>query len=85
MGGALVGLGALLVLIGVIWIAVIAFSSGDVLWGILSILCGILAIVYAAQHMDKARTPLFLMIGGIVLEVVGSLLGGVNIGGGGGG
>jgi hypothetical protein len=79
MGGGIFGLGVLLTLIGAIWIAVIAFQSGDVLWGILSIFClmPIVAIVYAAQHMDKARTPMFIAIGGLVLEIVGAMLGGV--------
>jgi hypothetical protein len=78
MGGALVGLGALLVIIGVIWIAVIAFQSGDIVWGVLSLLCGLVAIIYAAQHMDKARTPLLMLAGGIVLEIIGSFLGGMG-------
>lgn len=78
--GALLYLGGVIALIGAIWIGVIAFQSGDVIWGILSIIClmPIVAIVYAAQHQDKARTPMFIAIGGLVLEVIGILFGGMG-------
>jgi hypothetical protein len=77
IGAILAGVGALLAVVGWIWTIVIAFQSGDTLWGILSI-CSLLAIVYAAMHMDKAKTQLFLMIGGILLQIVGGALGGTG-------
>lgn len=77
MGTALLSLGTLLVVVGWVWVIVLAFQSGDVLWGVLSIFCGILAIVWAAMHMDRARIPLFLMVGGIVVNAIGGALGGV--------
>lgn len=79
MGTALVSLGSLLMLVGVIWIAVTAFQSGDLVWGILSLLCLIATVIYALQHMDKTRNPLYLLVGGIVLEIVGGVLGGFSI------
>jgi hypothetical protein len=79
MGAALVGLGTLLIVVGWVWIIVMAFQSGDVLWGVLSIFCGILAIVWAAMHMDRARTPLLLMVGGIIVNAIGGALGGVSM------
>jgi hypothetical protein len=78
MGSILLAIGGVLTLVGWIWIIVIAFQSGDVVWGIVSIFCGIVALVYAAMHMDKARTPLFVLIGGIVLNIIGSALGGAG-------
>jgi hypothetical protein len=81
MGAVLVYGGGLLALVGAIWIAVIAFQSGEVVWGLLCIFCcmPIVAIIYAAQHQDKARTPMFIAIGGLILQVIGAFLGGVSI------
>jgi hypothetical protein len=79
MGSILAAVGGLLVLIGAIWIAVIAFQSGDIVWGVLSLICGIVAIIYGAQHMDKARTPLFMLIGGIVINLLAGAFGGFSV------
>lgn len=52
-------------LAGVIWVAVLAFQDGEPAWGIGSIICGIVAIVYAVKNMDRALIPLILMGVGI--------------------
>lgn len=53
-------------LAGVIWVAVLAFQDGEIGWGIGSIICGIVAIVYAVKNMDRALIPLILIGVGIV-------------------
>ena len=45
MAGLLIGIASLISIVGWIWIIVIAFSSGEPVWGFLSI-CGLLALVY---------------------------------------
>lgn len=67
-------LGGLLLLIGAIWIAVIAFQNEEVVWGIFSIFCGIAALIYGVQHFDEAKVPLGLLVVGIVLSMAGRLM-----------
>jgi hypothetical protein len=64
-------LGSIAALVGAIWIAVIAFQNGDTVWGVLSIFCGIVAIVYGAQHFEECKVPLILLIVGAVVGGVG--------------
>jgi hypothetical protein len=78
---AVAGIGGICTLVGVVWIAVIAFQKNDILMGILSLVCGIVALVYGVQHMDEAKVPLILLVVGIVLSGVGQLAGGL-LGGG---
>lgn len=77
--GAVMGLCGL---VGIIWIAVIAFQSGEVVWGIASIVCGIAAIIYGAKNFEKAKIPLGLIVLSIVGNIVVSVLGGLGGGGG---
>jgi hypothetical protein len=77
MGGILTGVGGLIFVIGWIWILVIAFQNGDVIWGILSLLCGLVGLIYAIQHFEQAKIPLGLLAGGIVLNIVGAAMGGI--------
>jgi 1,4-dihydroxy-2-naphthoate octaprenyltransferase len=67
-------LGSLMALVGAIWIAVIAFQNDDMLWGILSIFCGIAAIIYGVQHFDQAKLPLGLLVLGIIIGGVGRVM-----------
>jgi hypothetical protein len=67
-------LGSILALVGAIWIAVIAFQNGDTVWGVLSLFCGIVAIVYGVQHADEAKVPLILLIIGIVVGGAGRVM-----------
>ena len=56
--------------VGVIRIMVIAIQNGDIVWGILGFFCGIVAIIYAVQHMDECKVPLGLLVLGIVGNVI---------------
>lgn len=67
-------LGFLLGIAGTIWIAVIAFQKGDLLWAIASIFCGIAAVTYGVQNLNQAKIPLALLIAGTAITVVGRIL-----------
>lgn len=71
---AIAALAGLLGLSGVIWIAVIAFQNGDVVWGIFSIFCGLAALIYGLQHYDQTKIPLGLLVAGAALSAVGRLM-----------
>lgn len=64
-------LGSLMALAGAIWIAIIAFQNDDTVWGIVSIFCGIAAIIYGVQHIDQAKLPLGLLFLGIIVGAIG--------------
>jgi hypothetical protein len=63
--------GALMVFVGAIWIAVIAFQNGDTVWGVVSIFCGIAALIYGVTHFDEAKAPLGVLVLGMILGAVG--------------
>jgi 1,4-dihydroxy-2-naphthoate octaprenyltransferase len=67
-------LGSLMALAGAIWIAVIAFQNEDMVWGIISIFCGLAAIIYGVQHFDEAKIPLGLLVLGIIISAVGRVM-----------
>lgn len=79
MGAVLTMVGGLLTLVGFIWIIVIAFQNGDVVWGVVSIFCGIVALVYGFQHFEQTKVPLSMLAGGIVLQIIAVAVGGVPI------
>lgn len=70
---ALAYVGYICSLVGVIWIAVIAFQNNDVVMGVLSLFCGIVALVYGVQHLAEAKTPLILLAVGVVLSMAGQI------------
>ena len=48
--------GAILAMIGVIWIAVLAFQAGDIFWGIFSLICPVIvALIYGFLHFDSSN------------------------------
>jgi hypothetical protein len=67
-------IGGLLSLVGVVWIIVLAFQNGDPVWGIVSIFCGLAALIYGIMHFDEAKAPVGLMVVGMILGFVGRLM-----------
>lgn len=67
---ALVLLFSICTLAGAIWIALLAFQEGEIAFGVFSIVCGIVAIVYGIQRFDDAKIPLGLMAVGIVGNII---------------
>lgn len=64
-------LGPIIGLVGVVWVAVIAFQSNDIFWGIFCLICpGIVALIYGVLNFEKAKIP-------VILIVIGMATGGV--------
>ena len=66
---ALLGIGTLCSLIGWIWVIVLAFQNGDTVWGVISIFCGIVGLVYGLMHFQQAKVPVILMAVGIICSI----------------
>ena len=72
--------GAILALIGVIWIAVLAFQAGDILWGIFALICPVLvALIYGFLHFDSSDDRSGNTVAPVILIIVGLVLGGVKL------
>lgn len=65
--------GSLLSFIGAIWIIVNAFRNDGLLWGIGSLLCGPVLLVYAIMNFAANKIPLGLLVLGAVIGVTGDL------------
>ena len=59
-------------LIGWLWIVVMAFSEGEMLWGIGSLIISPIAIVYGIMNFQELKIPLGMMVGGAVVRIAGS-------------
>ena len=64
-------LGAVMCLIGGIWIVVNAFRNSGVLWGLGSLFVPLVAQIYALINFGQNKIPLLISVAGIVLMVVG--------------
>jgi hypothetical protein len=63
-------LGSLLSFIGAIWIIVNAFRNDGLLWGIGSLLCGPVLLIYAIMNFAANKMPLGLLVLGVAVNVV---------------
>lgn len=66
-------LGSLLSLAGIIWGIVNAFRNDGVLWGIGTLLCGPVWLVYVILHFNDNKLPLGLFLGGVLLTFMGGV------------
>ncbi len=73
MGLALMIVGYVGMLVGGIWLLVVAFKT-SVLWGVLSLLVPFAALVFVCKHWDVSKKPFLIQVGGIALAVLGVLL-----------
>ena len=72
--------GAILALIGVIWIAVLAFQAGDIFWGIFALICPVLvALIYGFLHFDSGDNRSGNTVAPVIMIIVGLVLGGVKL------
>ncbi len=62
-------LGAIISVIGSLWIVVNAFRNDGILWGIGCLLCGPVLLVYAVLNFADNKIPLALTLGGVALYV----------------
>lgn len=67
--GILAGVGGLLALIGWIWLVIVGFQVGGVLWGILNILLQPITGLIFCIVKKAGWIPFILMIVGVVLAV----------------
>ena len=76
MDTALIIIGGILALIGYVWLLVLAFSE-SVLWGVGSLFCGLVALVFGVTRFAEAKVPVLLYAAGIVLLGIGEAIKGV--------
>lgn len=76
MLGMILGwIGLIISIIGGLWLLVLVFSE-SILLGIASLFCGIIPLIWGVMHLDAAKIPLLLNIGGALIMGVGFLMAG---------
>ena len=70
-------LGWLVAIVGYVWLLVIAFSE-NIGWGIGSLLCGIVAIIFGITRWPETKVPLLIYVAGLILSGAGAGLRGVG-------
>lgn len=70
---ALQVIGTILALVGWVWLLVIAFSE-NIGWGIGSLLCGIVALIFAITRWPETKTPALIYVAGLILSVAGAAI-----------
>ncbi|MFC2172842.1 hypothetical protein ACFLU6_09455 [Acidobacteriota bacterium] len=73
--GILMILGWLLLVVGAIWIIVLAFKH-SILWGILCLIFGPCQIIFAIMNWGVCKKPFLIMVVGLILMIVGMIFGG---------
>jgi hypothetical protein len=71
LGMILNGVGALIAVVGGIWLLVVAFQE-SIGWGIGCLLCAPVAIVFAIMNWEKAKKPFLIELGGALLAGIGT-------------
>jgi hypothetical protein len=79
MGLALASIGGILLLVGGIWLIVLAFQK-SILWGICSLLIPFVVLIFALMNLPATQKPLIIAIVGLVLQIVGGAMGGISLG-----
>ena len=67
---ALIGIGGIIMLVGGIWVLVIAFQE-SVLWGLGSLFIPFVSLIFVAMHWDKAGKPFLISLAGLVPYLIG--------------
>jgi hypothetical protein len=73
---ALYYLGAVVALVGAIWLLVLAFKK-SVWWGLGSFFIPFVNVIFAFMNWQVAKTPFLIMIGGVVLCIIAVFSGGM--------
>jgi hypothetical protein len=73
IGGLLTFVGGLILLVGWIWMVVIMFQH-SVVWGLLGLFLFLPVLIFGFMHFGKSKTPLFLTLGGLGAELLGTIL-----------
>ena len=69
---ALAVIGLALIVIGGIWMIVVAFKT-SIGWGIGCLVIPPVSLVFLFKYWDESKTPFFMQLAGIALLVVGSV------------
>jgi len=75
VGLILMGVGALVLIVGSLWMLIETFKTG-ILWGIGSILLPFVSLIWLVTHWEEGKTPFLISIGGTTVMIVGALIGG---------
>jgi hypothetical protein len=71
----IMGVGWLIAVIGSIMVLIEAFKT-SILWGIGSLLIGIVGLVFVIMHWDVAKRGFLISLAGVGVAIVGGVLGG---------
>lgn len=74
LGLILLGAGGLTMVVGAIWLLVVAFKQ-SILWGLLSLFIPFAVLVFIFKYWDKAKQPFLIYLGGAVAIGIGMALG----------
>ena len=80
LGMALMGIGYIIMLVGSIWVLVVAFQE-SVLWGVCALLIPFAALVFVVMNWEKAGKPFLISLAGIVPLVIGTMIAASGAGG----
>jgi hypothetical protein len=69
----LIIMGALIAVIGYVWLLIACFSE-SVLWGVGALFIGPLALVFGILNWAELKIPTILYVGGIVLHIIGRVI-----------
>jgi len=61
-------------IIGWLWITVMAFKEGEMLWGIGCLIISPLCFVYGFLNFDELKIPVFMLLGGFVGRIAVGVL-----------
>jgi hypothetical protein len=77
MGAMLMMAGYLVLVVGGLWMVIVAFQE-SVLWGIGCMVLPFLGLVFLFMYWQQAKRPFFLQLAGMALVLVGIVLGGTS-------
>jgi hypothetical protein len=77
IGGILALVGFIASAVGGIMVLIKAFQN-SVLWGLGSLIVPFVIIVFAIMNWDECKKGLLIAIGGVVLAIIGTVLGGLG-------
>ena len=73
MDMVLIILGAIVAIIGYVWLLVACFGE-SVLWGVGGLFCGLVALVFGVMNWGELKVPTSLYVVGSVLLAIGQAI-----------
>jgi hypothetical protein len=70
---ALIVVGGIIALVGYVWLLILAFSE-SILWGVGSLLCGIVALVFGVTRWPETKVPVLIYIAGLAVHTIGQAI-----------